>query len=93
MNEQKLKEKMRYFFRTRRKGRKAAVEFIKQLNKYGELVIIGGMLRDLSLEGNTSFYSDIDLVINPRNLDEFEEIIKSYHAKQNKYVRYGLLIE
>ena len=90
MREQSLKKKVKYLLESPKYGRKDAVEVISIIMRYGPTVIIGGMLRDLAVSGNREFCSDIDLVINPDDIELFEEQMMFLGAKKNKLGGYGL---
>ena len=48
------------------------------------------MLRDLYLAGNRQFRSDIDLVVDPSSLVEFDRLLDRYDVKSNRFGGYGL---
>lgn len=85
-----LKKKVSYFLSSSKFGRQEVTALLDQLQELGEVVIFGGMLRDLSLLGNDGFDSDIDLVIDTDNEDELDAFLQSWKPVQNKFGGYRL---
>ncbi len=85
-----LKKKVRYFLSSSILGRQEVKTLLDQLQDIGEVVIFGGMLRDLSLLGNEGFDSDIDLVIDTDKEDELDAFLQSYKPVRNKFGGYRL---
>jgi hypothetical protein len=88
-----LNRKLQYFFSSQRRGRDGIHEILNQLNTTGEIVLIGGMIRDLTLFGNAKFFlshSDLDFVIEPKDIDAFEEHMVLIGAKTNRFGGYSL---
>lgn len=85
-----LEKKIRYFFRAPYRGREDLVQTLSNLCVYGHPVLVGGMLRDLAISGNLYFNSDLDFVIDPLNLNLFEEYMKEIGAVQNRFGGYSL---
>ena len=88
-----LEKRIRYFLTSRYRHRQYARDTLEQLQKHGNLVIIGGLLRDLCLFGNAQFRSDIDLVIYPRDENRFSEHMASVSRKVNRFGGYGLPLD
>lgn len=88
--EHQLESRVHYFFRSRYRGREDVHVVLKDLRKYGRLVLVGGMLRDLALFGNAGFNSDLDFVIAPYNLTSFEKHMESIGARVNRFGGYAL---
>lgn len=62
INNQSFKKRVVRFFDSPR--RTEVVDFIKRLSGFGEVLVFGGLLRDIALFGAKSFNSDIDLVVD-----------------------------
>ncbi len=93
-NTQKLRRRANYFcFETSRRGRGEVAKFIKDAQKFGDVAIIGGMLRDLCLVGNKRFVSDVDLVAHPQNLRDFDRWINEIGAQKNRFGGFGVVLE
>jgi hypothetical protein len=88
--ERQLERRVRYFFDSQRRGRSDVLRFIRALEGVGQLVVIGGMLRDLMLLGNARFRSDLDFVIDPVRADIFEAKMREMGARLNKFGGYSL---
>jgi hypothetical protein len=87
---QRLKTRADYFFRSRSRSRAEVASFACQIAELGPLVVIGGMLRELYLAGNRNFVSDVDLVVNPVSMSEFDRVVNRFQAKMNRFGGYGL---
>ncbi len=86
-----LKKRVEYFFSSSKRGRSEPVEIINEMMKFGPMVVIGGMIRDLAVLGNKNFCSDLDLVINPSDVGKFDRFMSVYAASKNKYGGYQLV--
>ena len=83
-----VKKRIQYFLSSNYRGRGEILRMLPELNKFGLIVVFGGILRDLTLFGNKDFYSDLDLVIDTRDLDGFHNYMFSIGAKFNRYLGY-----
>lgn len=88
--ERQLESKVHYFFTSRYRGREDVRSSLRELRRYGRLVLIGGMLRDLALFGNAGFKSDLDFVIAPYDLNSFEKYMSAIGARVNRFGGYAL---
>lgn len=88
--ERLLESRVHYFFRSRYRGREDVRDALEDLRRHGRLVLIGGMLRDLALFGNAGFRSDLDFVIAPYDLRNFEKHMESIGARVNRFGGYAL---
>lgn len=88
--ERLLEKRTRYFFSSRYRGRAGVHSTLHDLEEMGQVVLIGGMLRDLALFGNAQFRSDLDFVIDPRDPDLFHEHMSFIGAKENRFGGYSL---
>lgn len=70
---------------------KEALTFLCMLSRYGETVIFGGFLRNLSLEQTKFFSSDIDIVIKTKEREQVISFLKNYNSIQNKFGGYRIL--
>lgn len=89
INKERLSKRVLYYLSSHKRGRHVVGAFIEELSQLGEVAIIGGMLRDLTLFGNREFSSDVDLVIQPTNLREFDVLMGSLDAKINRFGGYS----
>lgn len=85
-----LEKKVKYFFSSPYRGRDDVRRTISALQRFGRLALVGGMLRDLSLFGNAQFRSDLDFVILPYDLEEFEAHMRGAGAEMNRFGGYAL---
>lgn len=88
-NEEILKKRISRFFKSSEAGRAELWSLISSLRMTGDVIIFGGILRDIALYGTKKFNSDIDLVIDcpPQSLSN---LIKeeSISAAKNKFGGY-----
>ena len=84
-----LEHRLAYFFRSPRRRRGQVHEMVGQLQKLRPVVVIGGLIRDLTLHSNLEFRSDVDLVVDPMNLEVFESFIISRGGKRNRFGGYS----
>ena len=85
-----LEKRVRYFLTSKYRSREEVRRTLDELRNFGKLVLIGGMLRDLALFGNVGFCSDVDLVIDPLDLELFDQRMNSIGAKVNRFGGYSL---
>jgi hypothetical protein len=85
-----LKKRADYFFDSAVRSRGEVAEFAKALQEIGPCVVIGGFLRDLLLSGNREFTSDVDFVVDPASMGEFEKFVGGRGAVLNKFGGYGI---
>lgn len=78
-----LNEKLDYFFKTSFRNRDEVTSFILSASKISDPIIFGGMLRDISLGGNRSFYSDIDIVLKNISEKDFVHFISQFNPSKN----------
>lgn len=86
----RLERRLKYFFSTRYRSRSDIKDTLGTLKQMGDLALIGGMLRDLALFGNKGFQSDLDFVIDPWDLREFEDYMQTIGASKNRFGGYAL---
>src|SRR5277367_6297021 len=86
----RLKRRVDYFLRSDKRGRGEVARFAGQMSNLGHVAIIGGMLRNLYLEGTREFVSDIDFVIDGASTTEFERIMGRLNAKRNRFGGFGI---
>lgn len=87
---QRLTSRAAYFFATSAGGRGEVARFSEALQKLGPVVVIGGLLRDLYLSGTREFRSDVDFVVDPASLREFEHFVNGFGAQPNQFGGYGI---
>lgn len=88
--ERTIEKRVQYFLNSRYRGRDDVRGALRQIDGLGSLALIGGMLRDLALFGNAHFRSDLDFVINPYDLGEFERYMSCIGARINRFGGYAL---
>lgn len=85
-----LRKRINHFFEYDAYSRHEVRNFINKIELLGEVVIFGGMLRDLSILGNESFKSDVDLVIDTNDIEKLENILSEFKYYKNKYDGYRI---
>jgi hypothetical protein len=90
LQQRRLKARADYFFRSRNRARGEVASFASRMAELGPVVVIGGMLRDLYLGGNRNFVSDVDLVVDPTSLSEFDRVLAQFEARKNRFGGYAL---
>ena len=80
--------RLAYFFCTRRRRRQEVQDTLVKLQEFGPVVVIGGMIRDLALAGNQHFGSDVDFVVKPLDMEQFEVFMARQSATRNKFGGY-----
>jgi hypothetical protein len=55
--------------------------------------VIGGLLRDLSLVGNSGFKSDVDFVVDPVSMTEFDRLARQLGARLNRFGGFGITLQ
>ena len=86
-----LKKRVLRFFESPKRAE--VKHLVRVLSKGGEVLVFGGLLRDIALYGGDSFNSDIDLVVDcsPAMLfDFFEKAAPS--AKKNHFGGYRVKV-
>ena len=87
-----VKKRIQYFLSSNYRGRGEIRRMLLELENYGSIVVFGGLLRDLYLFGNTNFCSDLDFVIDTRDLDGFHNYMCSIGATFNRYLGYRTIV-
>ena len=59
-----------------------AEQLFKELYEIGEIYLIGGVLREFLDAGDIKNLRDIDIVINTKEIDKFNEICLKYQAQK-----------
>ena len=85
----KLERRVEYFFSSRYRHRRDVRIVLEELRDLGRVVLIGGMLRDLAVLGNSDFRSDVDLVIAPRDREMFQRRVDSLDLSKNRFGGYS----
>lgn len=63
-------------------------EFYNHLKSYGDLIMVGGALRDLTFQEEPR---DLDLIINYQQ-DDLDKILEGYNYRRNRFGGYNLRI-
>ena len=66
--------------------------FIDSIKHLGDIVIIGGMLRDFAVLGIENFNSDVDLVIQTNDKEKLEYTLSKFDVHKNKFGGYRIKI-
>ena len=89
--ERLLKNKVRYFLSSSRRGRSEIHHVLKYMQTCGTVAIIGGLLRDLALSSKTEkFRSDLDFVVDASHPRKFRDVMRSCKANVNRFGGYRL---
>lgn len=84
----RLKKRVDYFLTSRVGGRREVSDFSKAALQFGQVYIVGGMLRDLFLDGNRKFCSDVDFIIDGCSKEEFRRFMAGNDAASNRFGGY-----
>ena len=85
-----LRKRVEYFLSSSAFLREEVGVFLTSVLPLGEVVIFGGMLRELSIRGNESFKSDVDLVIDVEDLYQLERALSEFGFQRNKFGGYRI---
>lgn len=83
-----LPNKIQYFFSSKYRERDDVSTLVKDLSKNHHIIIFGGMLRDIILDGNRKFDSDVDIVIFFEN-KEHENLQSILHGRNYQINKFG----
>lgn len=86
----RLKQRADYFFSASARSRDEVARFAAELLEIGPTVAIGGFLRDLFLSGNRDFRSDVDFVVDPVSMAEFDRFADRLQARRNRFGGYSI---
>ena len=84
-----VEHRLAYFFRSPRRWRGEVHDMVREFQKFGPVMVIGGLIRDLTLHSNLEFRSDVDLVVDPRELAMFESYINARGGIRNRFGGYS----
>lgn len=89
-----LRKRVGRFLSSKAYGRDEVGRLLTNLQEVGDMAIFGGMLRDISLTGNSGFSSDIDLVISCDDKGALQRALGSlkFRCVLNKFGGYRLLL-
>ncbi len=90
---QSLRRRAQRFLTTDLYGRREVGEFCKEVSEVGDVAIFGGMLRDLLLDGNEGFRSDIDLVIDTENISLLQGVLGPYSPHRTAFGGYRVALQ
>jgi predicted nucleotidyltransferase len=82
----------------RRRARQTLLEYsrselpklLSELELLGEVGILGGLLRDSAIAYPSTFRSDVDIVVDTKEEDRFDDFFKGRAAKLNRFGGYRL---
>lgn len=86
----RLRQRVRTVVKTYSDGE--LVKFLDELGSLGEVVLFGGILRDLALQCPSSFRSDVDLVVVPLREREFDRFFDGKDARINRFGGYRVML-
>jgi hypothetical protein len=84
-NRNQLRERIHRFFKPTAPVRADLFETLKELERYGRVLVFGGAIRDLALHGSTVFPSDIDVVIESANFELMTAHLRALGATSNRF--------
>src|SRR5262245_19331364 len=87
-----LRRRTQHFLTADLYGRRAVGAFCERLNDVGDAAIFGGMLRDLLLEGNTKFRSDVDIVVDTGRIGALEQLLAPYAPRKTAFGGFRLFV-
>ncbi|MEM1590287.1 MAG: hypothetical protein QW175_07705 [Candidatus Bathyarchaeia archaeon] len=88
-NKDALKKRVERFFRSERCY--GATKLISDLIRLGDILVFGGLIRDIALYGTKYFNSDIDLVIDCTQTELDKKILENHPlAARNKFGGYRI---
>lgn len=89
-NSDVLKKRLKRFFEDVPHERRSAVTFVNDLCKTANVLVFGGLVRDIALHGGAKFRSDLDLVVQVEDRDAFENFIAQKDFSKNKFGGYRI---
>ena len=81
----RLRDKADRFLSRRSAARREVVAFADELLEMGPTVVIGGLLRDLHLDGSRAFRSDVDFAVHPATLADFDRFAARHGGVANRF--------
>lgn len=88
-NKKLLKDRLLRYISPESNDRKELFNFIEHVSEYGDVIIFGGVIRDIALYGIKKFKSDVDLVFDGKS-SLLDEILLEFDVKKNKFGGYRL---
>lgn len=88
-----LRRRARRFLTTDLYGRKEVSVFCDEIGSIGDVAIFGGMLRDLLLDGNEKFCSDVDLVIDTDDIGSLESALMRFSPHRTAFGGYRIRLQ
>ncbi len=68
-----------------------SMELFQQLEKTGDLYLIGGVLREYRDYGELRKLRDIDIIINIKSMDNWNALLQKYVHSRNKFDGYKII--
>lgn len=84
-NRSALTKKLKRFFGGKSGGRREVTDFVSNLSKTHDVLVFGGLIRDLCLGGVKLFRSDLDLVVRSEDWEQLRERLIERGATVNKF--------
>lgn len=86
-----LRRRLSFFLSDHRQGRQSVGKLVRSLSEFGEVAIVGGMLRDMLLKDDyAAFSSDVDLVVDAPDTPRLRSVLISHGAVVNRFGGYAL---
>lgn len=85
-----LKKKVSRFIKKHYRGSIDCRDFLENACQYGQVAVVGGVLRDLYLYGDKEFNSDVDFVISSTDPEGFRSFLQGRDANRNRFGGYEL---
>jgi hypothetical protein len=87
-NDRTLRTRLNRFLSSRVRGGPEVGRLLEYLKPAGEVILFGGVLRDLALEGGHVYPTDIDIVVRTMDEAKFKALIEPMSAKRNRFGGY-----
>src|SRR5438874_13676845 len=88
VSERTLRQRLYRFLRSGARGGPDVAGLLDYLKPAGEVILFGGVLRDLALEGGRVYPSDIDVVVRTTDKERLGALIRPHRARTNKFGGY-----
>jgi hypothetical protein len=85
-----LRRRVRYVVRHYAQGE--LLPLIGELGELGEVVLFGGVLRDLALNSPSAFRSDVDVVVVAPDEHAFDSFFRDKNARMNRFGGYRVAL-
>jgi hypothetical protein len=87
-NDRILRTRVDRFLSSGVRGGAEVARLLEYLKPAGEVILFGGVLRDLALEGGHVYPTDIDIVVRTSDEDKLKGLITPMRARRNRFGGY-----